>query len=273
MIKGGVLISQPSLHEDGLHTPTGASEWLVSRARVRQPSGAMEYLTAGDREERRARTKLARHLSLLYREFFPRQYHLSPQPFFSLEREHEFYNLVNQVLFPLDLRPLEQHRDWMYPVIPIRCQQPHDWFSRDYTFEHLEPPFQLTHALFDADSEGFWRMLRRHYGLPESPRPLPYGRTNSLKFVELCVAESTPLRHLPTAIVMQSYRTGSMWLDIPPGMMAGESWTFDEVHKLHVHWVMAKRMFHAIDILSEWLIGAPAERFGRAVQLWNMSAN
>ena len=143
---------------------------------------------------------------------------------------------------------------------------------RDYDFDELEPPFQLTHALFDVDAEGFWGMLRRCYGLPNEPRPVQYMRTDNLKFTELCVSEQTPLRHLPTAFVMQSYGTGSMWLDCLPGAMLAFDWKVDEVHRLHVHWVVARRMFRAIEILSEWFMGAPVERFGRAVELWNQSA-
>jgi hypothetical protein len=272
---GLIAINRPSRQgTPDLHTPEGASLWFVRRLRARTPSGAIEYLTAAsDYEEMEARRKLALSLSNLFREFFLRQHHFCPAPLFSLEREHEFYRLVSQCLFPLDLTPVLHNRDWMYPVIPIRCQQPHDWLNRDYDFEELESPFQIVHAFFDVDNEGFWRKLSGLYNLPASLKPAPFSRVNANTFMGRCVSQKTLLMHLPVAVVMQTYGTGSAWLDCPPGAMMGMSWTSGDVRKLAAHWTVALKMFQAIHALSRWIDESPVERISLAVALWNSSAN
>lgn len=270
-MRRGVAIAEPSRRARGIDTPEGASALLIGRLRVRTPSGAIEFLTA-DAEERGARQKLALTLSNLFREWFPRQYHFCHAAPFSLEREHEFYRLVSNQLFPLDMSPVLHHRDWMYPVIPVRCHQPHDWINRDYDFDELESSWQLLHALFDVDGYGFWRRLAIQNGLPVSPAPLHPRQVNAQVFTERCVYEDSPLKHLSVAVLMQCYSTNNAWLDCPPGAMMGVEWSRENVRMLATHWAIAQRMFAAVAILEAWLDEKPTERLGRAVELWNQSA-
>src|SRR5688572_14866629 len=115
-------ISQIINNLDGLK----ASVYLAGRLRARTPRGAAEFLEMG-REDFDERVEAGLRIISLYQQTFPVEFAHTTRPPYSTERELEFYHLINEHKFPIDLRPLYQHANWVYLWIPITCVQKHDW--------------------------------------------------------------------------------------------------------------------------------------------------
>ncbi len=79
----------------------------------------------------------------IYREMFPREYAASQSAPYSTAREQEFYRLVAQKLFPLDLEEMEGEPEYFLPGIQIKNLQLHDWMNGCCPFERIEVVFKL----------------------------------------------------------------------------------------------------------------------------------
>ena len=247
-----------------------ATSYLVGRVRVRTPLGAAEYFQIQTFERSGPRTWHARiqvvlAVCNLYREMFPVQYQASQSPPFSIQREHEFYRLVNEKLFPLDVSDLDREPMFFWPSIPIRGNQQHDWVNGCCPFDQIQTVFKLALVL-SGRKPGGWRLL----GLQEEPAP-PLGRVAWSLFVYACAVDETPLRWLPLAFDMTCYATGNVWLDAPPGAFFALDWSGEHVAKLLLARMQADDINHKVLALNRWLVEDPA-RIHMAVELWNEAA-
>jgi hypothetical protein len=219
----------------------------------------------------------------LYREFFPREYANSSAPPFSTQAEHEFYRLVDAKLFPLMLnagRALEteirEEPNIFLPFIPLRGVQAHHWEGGDFDFRRIETPFkvaQVLSAMTGAGGRG-WQALKTYFGLTDCPAPREpsYGAVGWSLFVYSCATDGTPLRHMPQAFNLISYKTGNPWLDIPHcAGVVPVPWTREQVAKLHVAWLGAQKLGEQVVELTAWLDEDPKARIARVVELWNKS--
>lgn len=261
---------------------TDARFYLAARMRVRTPGGAAEYLkvkTTHEPEAWDARVKVSLDVTELYREMFPIPYAASQAPHFSTRREHEFYRLVNQHLFPLCVSDdgrhteldaeIERDPSFFLPCIPVTGTQQHNWLKGCCPFPKLQTVFQLAlylsrhHLARGRDTVGGVALG------PEPPRPLSsYGWTH---FRLMCGAHDTPIRFLPMAFHMVSYKTGSVWLDIPPvyGAGVGLEWDRQTMGKLFLARRKAEEINAAVLALNRWLVEDPEVRVRHAVELWN----
>lgn len=267
----------------------GATTYLVGAARARTPLGAVEALEMrahfGGRDGHEERLKLADRTCHLYAELFPREYAASQAPPFSIGREHEFYTLVNSKLFPLSLsgqvgpgyeadleRTLAHNPRFFLPFIPVAGTQQHDWVRGCCGFERIQTVFQLALALIRHEGERGWRYLAARHGLPEDLRPAPllaaYGWTH---FRYACAVSEPPLPALPVVFHMVTYKTGCVWLDVPPGMprVTGLEWTGENIARLVQHRLRGETINAAVMRLDAWLDERPRERIARCVGLWN----
>ncbi|HEX8708846.1 MAG TPA: hypothetical protein VF723_11430 [Pyrinomonadaceae bacterium] len=259
--------------------------YLATRARVRTPLGAAELLgrTADHgRETYDKRVQVAVEVLSIYREIFPEEWRRSGSPAFSTQREHEFYRLVHAKLFPLLLSEdtdLETHMrrepNFFLPFIPMRGTQRHTWADGRFDFREIEIEFKLAQVLSGYTGAGGpgWQALRLMYGIEgvEAPAP-PLGSVGWQLFTYSCAVEETPLKYLPLAFNMISYRTGNPWLDLPQIGYAGFDWSREEVARLAFARHQADDLNLTCKALGVWLEEAPAGRIARAVELWNRAA-
>jgi hypothetical protein len=259
--------------------------FLATRARVRTPLGATEFLTQTDmhgRETYDKRVRLALDCCGLYRDFFPDEYARSAAPPFSTRREHEFYRHVNRDLFPLVLNggveletEIRREPQFFLPFIPVRGVQRHVWAGGCFDFQEIETGFQVAQVLSWMTGAGGrgWHALSLLYGLGDCPPPLApsYGGVAWTLFVYSCSVEETPMKYLPLAFHMISYRTENMWLDLPQIGACGFEWSHEEVSKLARLWKGAEEINRRLAVFNAWLDEDPKPRIARAVELWNMS--
>ncbi|HEX8177821.1 MAG TPA: hypothetical protein VF543_22220 [Pyrinomonadaceae bacterium] len=264
---------------------TRASVYLATRARVRTPLGAAEFLGRAldhDRETYNRRVRVALEVISMYREFFPDEYARSGAPYFSTEREHEFYRLVNLKLFPLLLSEeadLETHirnePNFFLPFIPMKCAQKHNWALGPLEFEDVEIEYRLALAFSACAFSGtsMWELMKQAYDLNGMPEPAPpLGVVGWQLFDYSCSIEDSPIRFLPAAFNMVSYKTGNHWLDLPPLGYIGFEWSREQLGRLTIAWHQAQGILMRMKELGSWLEEAPAERIIYAVKLWNKAA-
>ena len=257
--------------------------YVAGRARVRTPLGAAEFLgcaASHDRETYDKRLRIALDCLELYAEIFPEEFALSQEPPYSTGREHEFYRLVEKNLFPLPISEgvsieehIEREPNFFLPFIPIRGAQKHTWAFGCFDFQEIETAFKVAQVLSQMTGEGGrgWQALCMLFGIKDAPAPLEptCGMASWTLFTYSCAVEGTPLKHLPLAFHMISYRTGNMWLDLPPLGFIGYEWKGEDVIKVNAAWMQAQEMGERIAELTAWLDEDPKARIVRAVELWN----
>lgn len=257
-----------------------ASLYLATHARTQTPFGATEFLDYHSTRERSSfdkRLKIATECMSIYRQAFAEEYRRSGSPYFSIQREHELYRLIDSKLFPLlwgdlDWRAvMEQHADFFFPAIPVRGLQRYLWEPGGVDLTEVGPAFLL--ALAMRQFPGAWEMLAQQYDLTNCPLPAPpLGAVGWTLLVYSCAVEGTPVRWLPGVFEMTSYKTGNPWLDLPPIGTAGMQWSLEEVMKLHIMKSAAADMSIAVTALAGYLVEDPKARIKRAVEIWNDAA-
>ena len=256
--------------------------YLVGRVRAQTPLGAAEFL---DCLSKRQSDKYAKRLETaidcleIYRSAFPQEYARSSSPYFSIQREHEFYRLVHTKLFPLspneeiDIEQvLERDARYWLPFIPVRGIQQHLWEGGQFDFWKIELCFRIAQVLGGNTGAGGagWRALSMVYGLDDMPAPRPpLACVGWDLFVHSCNVEDSPLRFLPLAFNLIGYQTGNVWLDLPQVGCIGYEWSMKEVAELAVMWQNAETVNVAIKSLDIWLEEDPKRGIKRAVELWN----
>lgn len=262
-----------------------ATLYLASRARARTPLGAAEFLGRSLDHGRKTydkRVRVCLDEMDVYREIFPAEYRRSQAPPFSTRREHELYRLVNLRLFPLLLGEdvdLETHLSnepqFFLPFIPVRGIQRHMWAGGCFHFQQIETVFKLAQVLSWMTGAGGrgWHALKLYFGVEgvEDPAP-PVADVGWSMFVHSCAVDDSPLKHLPLAFHLISYKTGCPWLDLPQIGYVGFEWSVEEVNRLALARLWAKGIELKTLSVSSWLDEAPAERIAHVVRLWNRAA-
>lgn len=247
-----------------------ATLYLGARMRIRTPLGAVDYLEAvrsGAREAFDQRVEVAVDVMDLYRELFPREYRASSSPSFSVQREQEFYRLVNANLFPLDLDGIDDDPRFYLPFIPFRGMQDHNWVEGCCPFEYLDLVFQLVLVLSGRCPE-MWRAL----GIARPPAD-PLDPERWTHFVYSCAVDTSLIRYLPHAFALVSYRTGNTWLDLPPiGAMFGFEWSRERLGQLFQMRRQAEAVILNVLALSRWLEQDRKTRVNRVIEMWQASA-
>ncbi len=259
--------------------------YLGSRARTRTPLGAIECLAvmgAPEGENYDKRVRLALDCIEIYRELFPEEYARSSAPHFSTQREHEFYRLVHTRLFPLlfnqevdTLTLLEREPLFFLPFIPLRGIQRHIWGGGQFHFWEIETVFRLAQVLSFGTGAGGrgWEALRLAYGLDDELKPAPpLAAVGWSLFRYSCAVEESPLRFLPYAFELITYKTGNPWLDLPQIGFVGFEWSSKEIMRLALQWREANSIVLGVETLDQWLAGDPKQRLSRAIELWNDAA-
>lgn len=258
-------------------TLEAATLYLASRVRVRTPLGASEYLNCVRRHAREnydRRVQVAIDCLSLYRQVFPFDYGRSPAPLYSTAREHEFYRLVHTHCFPLvvdeetDLFTyIEREPRFFLPFIPVRGLQRHDWSSGNFDYDSLDLPYQVALLLMGGNNQPVTLLGRIPVKLP-APAP-PLAVVGWSLFTNACRVDKSPLGYLPLAFDLINYKTGNIWLDLPPIGYAGEPWSAEELARLTLDRMKADKYDIAMRTLHNWFMQHPESLIGHAINLWN----
>ena len=251
--------------------------FLAGRLRARTPLGAAEYLelNAFSREAYDERLKIAISVCDIYRDFFPRHYAASQSPIFSLRREQEFYVLCDRHLLPLgsDVEAeIARDLSFLLPCIPVRSVQTHTWAEGAFDLARIETVYKVAHVLSTRAGSDGWRRLAQMFALGDQLPAPPLGAVGWQLFAYACSVEESPLRFLPLAFEVSCYRTGNVYLDLPPGGSMGVEWSHRNVSQLFIARQRAGQIGACVAACDEWLSDAPRERIGRAVELWNRAS-
>lgn len=265
-----------------------ATTYLVTRMRLRTPLGAAEFLGLSTYAERGRgaydkRVQIALTVCNLYRQLFPREYAASGSPLYSTQMEHECYRLLNSRVINLCISEdrrgteinqlIEEDPAFFLPFIPLSGCQQHDWINGCCGFDRIQTVFKLVLAIIGHEGPRGWHALSSHFRIPRDPSPAPllaaFGWSH---FVYACAVDGSPLRHLPLAFHLVTYKTGNPWLDTLPGVAAGMDWSEENVSKLFLWRKQAEEINANVLALDQWLDEDPTARIARAVELWNMAA-
>jgi hypothetical protein len=254
-----------------------ATIYLAGRVRATTPRGAALFLELG-REGYDMMVQAGINISFLYEEVFPEAYRRSARPLYTHEREFEFYHLLNKRKFPIDLRPLYKHPQFIYPVIPIRCMQKIDWTIGDgSSFESWPTAYQIVIALCNTFlKRDWWPKFARLYNLPLEMRPRHWEEVSVERFTQACLDEPA-FRLLPQAFAIVCYRSGNLFLDAHPLSPTYEDldlrfeWNKENIDALAEHWKLAKQMLTAVLAESIYLQQHP-EQIARVIEIWNQSS-
>ena len=258
-----------------------ASLYLASRARVRTPLGAAEYLDClrhHQQENYDRRLQTALDCLAIYRSAFPDQYASSPALPFSIQREHEFYTIVDKRCFPLavdDENELEDYLEreprFFLPFIPVRGLQEIEWVEGGFNFAEIDLPYQLALLLSGWTDDGGPATVGGLRSAVDFPRPAPpLGGLGWSLFVHACRVDGSPLNLFPAAFGLVNYKTGNLWLDLPRHVgFLGQAWTAENVAKLTVERMQASQYDIAMRKLYNWLNEDTRARVTRAITLWN----
>lgn len=202
----------------------------------------------------------------LYRRYFPQQFAHSTastqipiqhhEPGYS-EREREFFNLVDQRLFPLPEMFFEMER---LPSIPIYSQGV-DWEDER---DNLRLSLRAAMALVSDDNTMLWEAW-----LPAHLRPQP-GERDWDQFAELCRNAKGLAVRFPLLLELVALDTGNVWLDTNWECCWEEyPWEETAMEYLRKEWRQAQHIFAQLNPLLDQMDKHPHYWLKRLVKLWN----
>ncbi len=199
----------------------------------------------------------------LYKALFPAQYKRSKA---SLERgdlysarEQEFFELVNQRLFPIDdgwVMERDNNIPYMLVGIDLETLDQYDW------------PIQALGALVWDYYHGLWEMAVEEIGLNDIPSPPEQGRVRWKKFTRLCRRAGGVVACLPDALNVIAHDTGNFMLDICPETYEPIPWSLENVRQLAVEWKRAEKIWKRFGRVVDWLRDNPLN-LTQVVEVWN----
>jgi hypothetical protein len=211
----------------------------------------------------------------LYEQLFPLEWATSTKDK-NLEREHhayseremEFFRLVDERLFPLDM-------DWLYDnvweertaVIPAQVwatsldpwNEPIDEFRLGWQLLLVLVGFHREADIeFDAENRFFAPLAAT----------VP-GKASWDYLQEACQKAEEPVCHLCLAIDMLDHDTGNVWCDVTADMgFDYPLWSEEAVRDLADQFAEARELWLKTEHLLDWLEASPAH-VKEIVQLWN----
>lgn len=203
---------------------------------------------------------------LLYRRYFPQQFARSTaniripihqnEPGYS-ERELEFFNLIDQHLFPLPEMMFDMER---LPNIPL-YPQGIDWEDER---DNMRLSLRAAMALVSDDDTMLWEAW-----LPKHLRPLS-GERDWDHIAELCRAAKGLSVRFPLLLELVALDTGNVWLDTNWECCWEEyPWEEKAMEYLKKEWRKAQHIFTQLNPLLDQMDKHPRYWLKRLVMLWN----
>lgn len=240
--------------------------WSVSAVTVIQRLRTIRLTPAREAVEQLSVWQESSRILALYRRYFPQQFARSTanthipihqnEPGYS-DRELEFFNLIDQHLFPLPEMMFDMDR---LPSIPL-YPQGIDWEDER---ENMRLSLRAAMALVSDDDAMVWEPW-----LPKELRPQS-GQRDWDRLAELCRTAKGLTARLPLLLEFVSLDTGNVWLDTNWECCWEEyPWEETAVEYLKKEWRKAQRIFEQINPLLDQMDKHPRYWLKRLVMLWN----
>gem|GEM_PF-798928 len=227
---------------------------------------AIRISSAREAVEQLAVWQESSRILLLYRRYFPQKFarsiastvipiHQDERGY--SERELEFFQLVDQHLFPLPEMMFDVERLPSLPIYP----QGLDWEDER---DNLRLSLRTAMALVAEDDGMLWETW-----LPPGLRP-ESGEQDWDRFAEICRKEKGLAVRFPLLIELAAHDTGNMWLDVD-WESSWEEYPWDEtaMEYLKKEWRTAQRIFAQLNPLLNQMDKHPRYWLKRLVKLWN----
>lgn len=239
---------------------------VVSAATAIQKLRAIKIYPAREAVEQLAVWQESSRILLLYRHYFPHQYTrstastvvpvLENERGYS-EREIEFFNLVDQHLFPLPEMMFDAERLSSIPIYPQGTD------GEDEP-ENLRLSLRAAMALVSEDDGMFWEAWLPPHLRPES------GERDWDRFAAQCREARGLAVRFPLLIELVGHDTGNMWLDTS-WETSWEEYPWEEaaMEFLKREWRQAQRIFAQLNPLMDQMDKHPRYWLQRLVKLWN----
>ena len=210
-------------------------------------------------------------LLALYKELFPVEWLQSTTPLTQhshpgdySDREVEFLELVNELLFPLEW--LEDFRECSerYIEIPIYTQNTNWW---DMSLEDLNLTEQFLLSLLGyGHPQEEWIL---HFGF--NPKKLvTVAEVDWEKLYLLCQQASPALSFFYDVLCIIDRSTGCIWLDTTNEFCDSLPWTKESLLHLAEQWEVSQEYWQKIRQFSEWLESSISHR-KQVIKLWNLA--
>lgn len=205
----------------------------------------------------------------LYKINFPEDWNHSTSPVLSFNfnsvhspRELEFFDLVNERLFPICQNGFElDERLSFIPFIP----QNFDWYS--ISIDEFEPIEQFLICLYDSSYlQTSWK---QHFEINPSD-VLTVEQIDWQKLQSLCQTVPKPLSYLYDVMSIIDHSTGNIWLDATLESSIYLEWNQDNIDILTQDWQEALKLKTAFWELKQWLQTEIANQL-TLINLWNLA--
>ncbi len=266
--------SASDTHPSGILNPSlesGTSPFLnlppsVSAVAAIQRLRAIRLTPAREAVEQLSVWQESSRILALYRRYFPQQFTSSSantripirqnEPGYS-DRELEFFNLIDQHLFPLPEMMFDMDR---LPSIPL-YPQGIDWEDER---DNMRLSLRAAMALVSDDDSMLWEAW-----LPKPLRPLS-GQRDWDRLAEMCRTAKGLIARFPLLLEFVSLDTGNVWLDTNWECCWEEyPWEETAMEYLKKEWRQAQRIFDQLNPLLEAMDKHPRYWLKRLVMLWN----
>jgi hypothetical protein len=208
---------------------------------------------------------------LLFQKYFPNEWKNSRTSFFKTgvyenytERTNEFFELVNQHLFPL-LSGWNEDPETDFDNFNIFSLNV-DFCCEDIEYENLRVSFVAALLFFSGDEE-IWEFLTHNYHISQEDFP----EINRYSFDKIWNLEKTGRIGLYLTIFeVIDHSTGNPWLDTT-NCHYNEyfSWNEQTVELLTKSYREAQEILEKIEILDALIEANPKEILGEMISLWN----
>jgi len=215
-----------------------------------------------------------------YQHYFPQDYANSKAAVGTVgycAREMEFFELLNERLFPIDRWVLEDYSDeegYRYAYIPV---EPLGYApAEDDEFNELQLSIQVLILLLrGAGDTAYWDEILPKIS-PNTPCPQPAKvqpgvyQLNWDIFSQLCQQAEGLIADVPVTMDVLSHNTGNFWLDIGYDDMYPIEWSRENIDGLADEYRLAAPLIEKFNRVADELSAHP-DGLAQVITLWNLS--
>ena len=206
------------------------------------------------------------------------------------KREIEFFQLVNDNLFPLGYLDylIEEQTYFVDPslilITPLGIGQLED-YEMSYCDLAIGDKALLPMSILGRENLEHWQnhlaedcyskwFNAEFLSMPTMNEIAHPNSINYRKLRRLCFDAGSPICYLPIALNLLEQNTNNIWLDEDGGWTQGRSgttldWSMESVDYLHREYLKAKRILDIVGSLIDWLESDLTANFQYIVRIWN----
>lgn len=217
-------------------------------------------------------------INALFKAVLPWHYRKALRSHSRLSLAEQFFNLLKFPINDIWLTEIaDEGEDPASFYIPIYSMNP-GVASGDYDFEQLPLVFQIAVLIYRPknsywelhadDGQEAWQYLVDTYKLDAALRPT--GAISMQSLMQLFKKQRGPLHHIPLAINVTDYNTGTIFFDFDYEMGDPNiDWSKENIEWLRKQYKVALSIEKKLYSLNDWLLAHPRERITQVCRLYN----